>query len=78
VELNTKIKCLFCKIIGHHQDECRKRIDAGKPCMAASGKEYFPKSKMYPVTEEELDADNGQSGEFQSAIREKKSEYLFQ
>jgi hypothetical protein len=67
---------LFCKIIGHHQDECRKRIDAGKPCMAASGKEYFPKSKMHPVTEEEMDAD--MSGEYQSAIRETKNEYLFQ
>ena len=78
VDLNTKIKCLFCKIIGHHQDECRKRIEAGKPCQAASGKEYFPKSKQYPVTEEELDADMGQSGEYQSAIRENKSEYLFQ
>jgi hypothetical protein len=77
-KLNTKIKCLFCDIPGHHQDDCRKRIEAGKPCRATSGKEYFPKSKMYPVTEEEMDADMGQSSEHQSAIREAKSEYLFQ
>ena len=76
-KLNTKVKCLFCDIIGHHQHDCRKRIEAGKPCQAASGKEYFPKSKMHPVTEEEMDADMGQSGEYQSAIRENKSEYLF-
>jgi hypothetical protein len=30
------------------------------------------------VTEEELDADMGQTGEYQSAIRETKNEYLFQ
>ena len=76
--VNTKIKCLFCKIIGHHQDDCRKRIEAGKPCQAASGKEYFPKSKIHPVNEEEMDGDMGQSGEYQSAIRENKNEYLFQ
>ena len=66
------VKCKFCKIIGHHQDDC-------KPCVSASGKDYFPKPKIHPINEDQMDEEMGQSGEFQSAVRkERKSEYLFQ
>jgi len=71
-----KVKCMFCQIIGHHQDDCRKRINAGKPCISAAGKEYFPRNKRHQVGEEQLDQDMGQS-QIQSAVKE-KSEYLFQ
>jgi len=72
-------KCNFCNTIGHHQERCNKRIAAGKPCVSASGKNYFPKPKVYPVEEEEMDKEMGQPGEYQNAVREeRKSEYLFQ
>ena len=72
-----KVKCMFCLFVGHHQDDCRKRINAGKPCISAAGKEYFPRNKVHQVNED--DQDMGQSGqaETQSAVNE-KSEYLFQ
>ena len=68
---------MFCLFVGHHQDDCRKRINAGKPCISAAGKEYFPRNKVHQVNED--DQDMGQSGqaETQSAVNE-KSEYLFQ
>jgi hypothetical protein len=72
-------KCNFCNTIGHHQERCNKRIAAGKPCVSASGKNYFPKPKVYPVEEEEMDKEMGQPGEYQNAVREeRKNEYLFQ
>jgi hypothetical protein len=72
-------KCNYCNTIGHHQDRCNKRIAAGKPCVSASGKNYFPKPKAYPVDEEQMDKEMGQQGEYQNAVREeRKSEYLFQ
>ena len=40
---NSKQICLFCRIPGHHQEDCRKRIAANAPCYSASGKPYFPK-----------------------------------
>ena len=41
---NGKPMCLYCRIPGHHQDDCRKRIAANAPCMNAAGKPYYPKS----------------------------------
>ena len=72
------VKCMFCNILGHHQDKCNKRIAAGKPCISASGKSYFPR-KVSKVSEQEMDQEYGQSGqaEVQSAVRENVNEYLF-
>jgi hypothetical protein len=71
------VKCMFCQSIGHHQDKCNKRIAAGKPCVSASGKNYFPR-KVSKVSEQDLDQEFGQSAsnEQQNAVRE-NNEYLF-
>ena len=37
------IPCLYCKKQGHHQDDCRSHIRDNAPCIANSGKTYFPK-----------------------------------
>lgn len=34
----SKIKCRYCKIMGHYQKECRKRINANAPEVDAAGK----------------------------------------
>jgi len=77
-QTSQPVKCMFCNIIGHHQDKCNKRIAAGKPCISASGKSYFPR-KVSKVSEEEMDQQYGQTGqaEVQSAVRENVNEYLF-
>ena len=41
---NGKPTCMYCRIPGHHQDDCRKRIAANAPCMNAAGKPCYPKS----------------------------------
>lgn len=33
-------QCRFCKILGHHQKDCRKRKAAKAPCVDAAGKPY--------------------------------------
>jgi hypothetical protein len=66
-----KLKCLFCNIFGHHQNDCNKRIKANKPCIASSGKEYFPKTKVTPVQDGEE-----QQGT-QAPVKEEAKEYLF-
>jgi hypothetical protein len=58
-------KCLFCQAIGHHQDDCRKRIKANKPCVPSSGKIYWPKTKVSKVE----DKDN-EEPQMQSAVKE--------
>ncbi len=35
--------CYFCKIQGHRQEECRKRMKENKPCQDAQGRYYWPK-----------------------------------
>lgn len=45
------ITCVYCKKQGHHQDDCRSRIRDNAPCIANSGKTYFPK-KVNEVTNE--------------------------
>ncbi len=35
--------CYFCKIQGHQQEECRKRMKENKPCRDAQGRYYWPK-----------------------------------
>jgi hypothetical protein len=35
--------CSFCRRLGHHQEECRKRMNANQPCIDANGKTFWPK-----------------------------------
>ena len=62
---SNPFKCLFCQAIGHHQDDCRKRIKANKPCVASSGKIYWPKPKVSRVE----DKDN-EEPQMQSAVKD--------
>ena len=39
----NKTTCIFCKKLGHRQEDCRKRINANQPCLDASGKTFWPK-----------------------------------
>jgi hypothetical protein len=39
----NKTTCIFCKNLGHRQEDCRKRINANKPCLDLSGKPFWPK-----------------------------------
>jgi hypothetical protein len=48
--------CYFCKIQGHRQEECRKRIKENKPCRDAQGRYYWP--KVYFMEENEAKAVN--------------------
>jgi hypothetical protein len=48
--------CYFCKIQGHRQEECRKRIKENKPCRNAQGRYYWP--KVYFMEENEAKAIN--------------------
>jgi len=35
--------CVYCKIMNHTQQECRKRIKNNKPCVNEKGEFYWPK-----------------------------------
>jgi hypothetical protein len=35
--------CVFCKIPNHRQEECRKHINANKPCLDTNGRPFWPK-----------------------------------
>jgi hypothetical protein len=48
--------CYFCKIQGHRQEECQKRIKENKPCRDAQGRYYWP--KIYFMDENEAKAVN--------------------
>jgi hypothetical protein len=49
-----KFACKYCKKPNHSQDECRTRIKDNKPCIATSGKPYWPrKTSQNPVNEDE-------------------------
>jgi len=34
--------CIYCKILNHTQEECRKRINDKKPCVNGKGQLYWP------------------------------------
>ena len=63
----NKPTCWYCSIPGHRQEDCRKRIKDGKPCIGLNGSTYWPKQKQSPVNEEQ----EGQGDlEIQGAIGE--------
>jgi len=35
--------CYFCKLQGHRQEECQRRINENKPCRDAQGQTYWPR-----------------------------------
>jgi hypothetical protein len=35
--------CVYCKILNHTQEECRKHINDNKPCVTSKGQLYWPK-----------------------------------
>jgi hypothetical protein len=39
----NKQVCVFCKIPNHRQEECRKCINANKPCLDTNGRPFWPK-----------------------------------
>jgi hypothetical protein len=39
----NKTTCIFCKKLGHRQEDYRKRINANQPCQDSSGKTFWPK-----------------------------------
>ena len=63
----NKPTCWYCSIPGHRQEDCRKRIREGKPCIGLNGSTYWPKPKQSPINE----GQEGQGGEdVQGAIGE--------
>jgi hypothetical protein len=48
----NKPTCWFCGILGHRQDDCRKRIKENKPCVGPNGTTYWPKPKQMVINEE--------------------------
>ena len=38
----NKTTCIFCKKLGHRQEDCRKRINANQPCLDTNGKTFWP------------------------------------
>ena len=54
---SNKPMCIYCRIMGHTQDECRKRIAANAPCYSASGKPYYPKS-VNEISNQDLAVNN--------------------
>lgn len=49
--------CRYCKIKGHMQKECRKRIRDGKPQVDFNGKPFTYDNKVNPVREEQEEED---------------------
>jgi len=48
---------MYCRIMGHTQDECRKRIAANAPCYTANGKPYYPKN-VNEISTQDLTVNN--------------------
>jgi hypothetical protein len=44
---NSKL-CMFCKLMNHTQQECRKRIKENKPCNNEKGQYYWQKINSAP------------------------------
>jgi len=54
----------FCKIYGHRQEDCRKRIRENQPCKGLNRSTCWPKQKQSPVGEgEEHQETQGAVGE---------------
>jgi hypothetical protein len=41
--------CYYCKLQGHRQEECRKKIKENKPCCNTQGRLYWPSSGVYTM-----------------------------
>jgi hypothetical protein len=39
----NKQTCVFCKVQGHRQEDCRKEITVNKSCLDTNGKSFWPK-----------------------------------
>ncbi len=48
--------CYFCKIQGHRQEECQKRMKENKPCRDSQGRYYWP--KIYVMDDHDAKAVN--------------------
>jgi hypothetical protein len=51
--------CIYCKILNHTQEECRKRISDKKPCVNSKGQLYWP--KINNIDTQTAQAANGDS-----------------
>jgi hypothetical protein len=71
--------CYFCKIQGHRQEECRKRMKENKPCRDGQGRYYWPKIYVMDDNdakavssidhEDEMTQDPGHVAEFSNSHR---------
>jgi len=43
---HNKTFCIFCKVIGHTQQECWKRIRENKPCIDMNGHPFWPRGNF--------------------------------
>jgi hypothetical protein len=61
--------CVYCNIMNHTQDECRKRMKDNKPCVNSIGQLYWPKINNIETNMAEsqnFDPNNGVGLVFQS------------
>ncbi len=58
--------CIYCKILNHTQEECRKRMKVNKPCVNGKGQLYWPKiNNIEPNSaQSNSDSNNGVSSFF--------------
>jgi hypothetical protein len=49
----NKPTCEYCFNPGHLQEDCRKRIKDGKPCIGLNGSTYWPRPKQSSINEEQ-------------------------
>jgi hypothetical protein len=50
--------CIYCKILNHTQEECRKRINDKKPCVNGKGQLYWPKINNITAQSTNNDSNN--------------------
>jgi hypothetical protein len=58
--------CVYCKILNHTQEECRKRMNDNKPCVNGKGQLYWPKINNIETNSANNDSNNGVGSVFQS------------
>jgi hypothetical protein len=58
--------CIYCKILNHTQEECRKRINDKKPCVNGKGQLYWPKINNIDTQAANSDSNSEVSSVFQS------------